>query len=109
MDPWRNNHADCQWRIRRTAVTAVPDAEFGFVGWSDGRTDNPRTDEAVDGDVTVTATFAPSIVPIYNAGPNGTLTGATEQLIGEWWHEFPGDGGSQFGFWLQSLERWPHR
>ncbi len=65
-----------------TAVTAVPNATFGFAGWSDGRSDNPRTDVDVDGDVAVTANFATAITLTYAAGSNGTLTGSTEQVIG---------------------------
>ncbi|MBL7647735.1 MAG: SUMF1/EgtB/PvdO family nonheme iron enzyme [Candidatus Hydrogenedentes bacterium] len=65
-----------------TAVTAVPNATFGFAGWSDGRADNPRTDVDVDGDVTVTANFATAITLSYAADTHGTLTGATEQVIG---------------------------
>jgi len=45
-----------------TAVTAVPDSGYGFAGWSDGSTENPRTDAAVAADVSVTAAFAPIVV-----------------------------------------------
>jgi hypothetical protein len=41
-----------------TAVTAVPDACYHFVNWSDGSTANPRTDTNMTADKTVTATFA---------------------------------------------------
>ena len=41
-----------------TAVTAVPDANYHFVNWSDASTDNPRTDMNVMDDITVTANFA---------------------------------------------------
>jgi hypothetical protein len=43
-----------------TAVTAVPDAGQKFIGWSDGRTDNPRTDINVNNNVAATAWFTPS-------------------------------------------------
>ena len=43
-----------------TAVTAVPYHGYYFVQWSDGSTDNPRTDTNISGDFSVTATFAPS-------------------------------------------------
>ena len=43
------------------AVTAVPASGYHFVNWSDGRTDNPRTDGPVTGDLTVTALFAEDI------------------------------------------------
>lgn len=41
-----------------TAVAAVPAATYAFVEWSDGKTENPRQDKYIQGDVTVTATFA---------------------------------------------------
>jgi hypothetical protein len=39
-------------------VAAVPAATYEFVEWSDGSTENPRVDVYVQGNVTVTATFA---------------------------------------------------
>jgi hypothetical protein len=41
-----------------TAVTAEPATGYHFVNWSDGSTDNPRTDTNVMADVDVTANFA---------------------------------------------------
>lgn len=41
-----------------SAVAAVPAATYEFVAWSDGKTENPRQDIQVAGNVTVTATFA---------------------------------------------------
>nr|MDA3814954.1 BspA family leucine-rich repeat surface protein [Patescibacteria group bacterium] len=40
-----------------TAVTAVPNTGYHFVDWSDGSTDNPRTDTNVTADITVMANF----------------------------------------------------
>ncbi|MFO8090568.1 MAG: InlB B-repeat-containing protein [Desulfatiglandaceae bacterium] len=40
-----------------TTVTAVPSEGYEFVQWSDGLTDNPRTDTNVTEDITVTAQF----------------------------------------------------
>ncbi len=40
-----------------SAVTAVADSGYYFVDWSDGSTDNPRTDTGVMGNVGVTANF----------------------------------------------------
>ncbi len=40
-----------------TQVTAVPDAGYHFVDWSDLSTANPRTDTSVTGPITVTANF----------------------------------------------------
>lgn len=41
-----------------TAVTALPNAGFHFAYWSDGSTDNPRTDLSVSAELNVTASFA---------------------------------------------------
>jgi len=40
-----------------TAVEAVPDATYRFEQWSDGSTENPRTDTDVTADISVTASF----------------------------------------------------
>jgi hypothetical protein len=40
-----------------TAVTAVPDFGYLFDRWSDGRTDNPRTDTSAVAPIAVTASF----------------------------------------------------
>jgi uncharacterized repeat protein (TIGR02543 family) len=63
-----------------TAVTVVPNAGYHFVSWSDGRTDNPRTDTNVIMSKTVTASCAINTYTITStAGANGTITplGAT--------------------------------
>ena len=39
-------------------ITAVANAGYRFVKWSDGSTDNPRTDEAVQENIEVTAHYA---------------------------------------------------
>jgi hypothetical protein len=49
-----------------TAVTAVPNSGFHFVNWSNGSTSNPRTDNGVTGNISVTANFA--------ANAPGTIT-----------------------------------
>ena len=41
-----------------TAVTAVADANYAFVNWNDGSTQNPRTDANVTSNKAVTANFA---------------------------------------------------
>jgi hypothetical protein len=65
-----------------TAVTAVPDTGYSFVDWSDASTQNPRTDLAVTGNITVTANFAiNSYTLTYNAGAGGSITGTTPQTI----------------------------
>jgi hypothetical protein len=65
-----------------TAVTAVPNACYHFVNWSDGSTANPRTDSNVNADVTVTANFAINTYTLtYTAGPNGSITGTSPQTV----------------------------
>ena len=54
-----------------TQVTAVPDAGYHFVKWSDDSTANPRTDANVTADVDVTAVFEADEVPF---GVDGTPT-----------------------------------
>ncbi len=65
-----------------TPVEAHPYEGHHFVQWSDGRTDNPRTDINVTDDLEVTAEFAINTYTlIYIAGENGSLTGETEQTV----------------------------
>ncbi|MDP4609885.1 MAG: InlB B-repeat-containing protein [Opitutales bacterium] len=65
-----------------TAVTAVADANYSFVDWSDGNTDNPRTDLSVTDDISVTANFTIDTYTLtYTAGANGSITGTTPQTI----------------------------
>jgi uncharacterized repeat protein (TIGR02543 family) len=65
-----------------TAVTAVPDAGYNFVGWSDGSTQNPRTDTNVTADITVTASFAIKQYTLtYSAGAGGNISGTTPQTV----------------------------
>ena len=63
-------------------VTAAAATGHHFVNWSDGSTQNPRTDTNVVADVTVTANFAPNVYTLaYTAGPNGSITGASPQTV----------------------------
>jgi hypothetical protein len=65
-----------------TAVTAVPAACYHFVNWSDGSTQNPRTDTNASADITVTANFAINTYTLtYTAGPNGSVTGTSPQTV----------------------------
>ncbi len=65
-----------------TAVTAVPNAGYHFVKWSDNATDNPRIDGNVTSDITVTAEFAINTYTLtYIAGVNGSLTGFLIQTV----------------------------
>lgn len=63
-------------------VTAAAEYGYHFVDWSDGRTDNPRTDTNVTGPVSVTANFAINVyVLTYTAGPNGSVDGPSPQEV----------------------------
>ncbi len=65
-----------------TAVTAEPATGYHFVDWSDGVTDNPRTDLNVIADISVTANFAINTYTLlYSAGSNGTIAGDTPQIV----------------------------
>ena len=65
-----------------TSVTAVPASGYYFVNWSDGSTNNPRTDTAVTASLSVTANFAINTYTLtYSAGANGILTGTTSQTL----------------------------
>ncbi len=70
-----------------SAVTAVADANYAFVDWSDGSTDNPRTDLNVAGSISVYAVF---VSP--DTDDDG-LTDAQEQALGT----DPNDPDSRFG------------
>ncbi len=59
-------------------VTAVPNAGYHFVSWSDGSTANPRTDTGVTTNLNVAASFAINTYTLaYVAGTNSTVLGAT--------------------------------
>ena len=63
-------------------VTAVPDANYHFVKWSDDVMIASRTDTNVTGEKTVTANFAINTYTLtYNAGVNGSITGTTPQTV----------------------------
>ncbi|NTW87044.1 MAG: hypothetical protein HGB30_12870, partial [Holophagaceae bacterium] len=65
-----------------TAVTAVPNTGYHFTTWSDGLATASRTDAAVTGAISVTASFAINTYTLsYTAGANGTLTGTTPQTV----------------------------
>ncbi|MCB1608583.1 MAG: TLD domain-containing protein, partial [Xanthomonadales bacterium] len=65
-----------------TPVTAIPGPNATFVQWSDGVTDNPRTDTNVVSSVNVTAEFEIQTFTLsYAAGPDGTISGTTPQTV----------------------------
>ncbi len=71
-----------------TQVEAVPDTGYHFTGWSDGVSDNPRTDLSVTGNISSTAQFEIDIYTLkYTAGTNGSLSGDAIQSV-----SYGGDG-----------------
>ena len=65
-----------------TAVTAVANAGYHFVGWNDGKSAATRTDANVKADVLATAIFAPNTYTLhYTAGTGGTISGTADQTV----------------------------
>ncbi len=70
-----------------TQVTAVANPGYRFVSWSDGVTTAARTDTNVTSNISVTATFSRififkrSIAINFVAGPHGSITGTTAQIV----------------------------
>ncbi|MFZ2881988.1 MAG: FISUMP domain-containing protein, partial [Candidatus Moraniibacteriota bacterium] len=63
-------------------VEAVPSTGYHFTSWSDASTENPRTDENVTGDITVTASFAINQYTLtYSAGTGGSISGTNPQTV----------------------------
>ena len=64
-----------------SAVTAVPNAGYHFVQWSDASTVNPRTDTNVGANINVTASFALNSYPVTaSASGNGTIGPASSNV-----------------------------
>lgn len=64
-----------------TPVTAVPDPGYGFVQWSDSRTDNPRTDTNVTADISVSASFANAAISLTKTVTAGDPYAAVGDVI----------------------------
>ena len=65
-----------------TEVTAVPNAGYHFVKWSDDLTTESRTETDVTGNKAVTASFSINTYDVnFIAGANGTITGAKIQAV----------------------------
>jgi hypothetical protein len=63
-------------------VTAVPDAGYHFVKWSDNVLTAARTDANVTADITVSAEFAINVYTLtYNAGSGGSIVGVSPQTV----------------------------
>ena len=76
LTPQRVDHGDSG-----TAVTAVPQAGYHFLKWSDGVPGATRTDVA-SATLDVTASFAIDVCTVtYAAGSGGTISGPSRQLV----------------------------
>ena len=65
-----------------TLVTATPNVGYHFVSWSDAYPTAARTDLAVTGDITATATFAINTYTLtYGAGAGGSIVGTSPQIV----------------------------
>ncbi len=74
-----------------TAVTAVPDANYHFVSWSDAVLTATRTDTNVTANLSVTATFAAdSYTLTYTAGAGGSISGVSPQTVAPGGKRHPG-------------------
>lgn len=63
-------------------VTAVPDAGYRFVKWSDGVLTAERQDKGLTEDLSVTATFeAVPITLTYVSGAHGSIVGSATQVV----------------------------
>ncbi|MGM0452696.1 MAG: InlB B-repeat-containing protein, partial [Thermodesulfobacteriota bacterium] len=84
-----------------TAVTAVADEGYRFMRWSDGSTQNPRTDIDLTGPVTVTANFVSSLIEIIQGIGSGNYRGGRLVTIsadppppGRYFNMWTGDTGN---------------
>ncbi len=70
-----------------TAVTAVADAGYRFLSWSDGSTSALRQDQTIQTNIIVRANFAQDKPPTYRlhykAQPHGAVFGDTRQTIAQ--------------------------
>ncbi|HQO51011.1 MAG TPA: hypothetical protein PK939_11315, partial [Bacteroidales bacterium] len=65
-----------------TAVTAIPDNSFTFIGWSDGSFSNPRTDLNITSNLSVTASFSSSSYVITaTAGTGGSISPSGQVIV----------------------------
>ncbi len=63
-------------------VTAVPDAHYHFVNWSDASTVNPRAISSVETTTSLTASFViDTYTATYSAASNGSISGSISQTV----------------------------
>lgn len=74
-------------------VTAIAEAGYKFVRWSDGKINTSRWDSNVQNNIDVTAEFVTDATPIYtliyNASEGGRIVGLTEQRVAEGGNALP--------------------
>jgi uncharacterized repeat protein (TIGR02543 family) len=64
-----------------TEITAVPDAGYYFITWTDGVKTASRTDVNVVRNINVIAVFSNTYTLNYTAGTGGTISGVTPQTV----------------------------
>jgi uncharacterized repeat protein (TIGR02543 family) len=64
-----------------TAVTANPDAGYSFLQWSDGSTNNPRTDQNISKNINVEAEFTPNTYELIFNTQGGTPSPNNQEVI----------------------------
>lgn len=87
-----------------SAIEVIPDEGYFFVAWDDGNTDNPRTDQNVTNDSTVTALVEIHTYTLqYLPGENGSISGDAQQTVNHGASGSPvqaiPDLGYQFASW----------
>ena len=74
-------------------VTAIAEAGYKFVRWSDGKINTSRWDSNVQNNIDITAEFVTDATPIYtliyNASEGGRIVGLTEQRVAEGGNALP--------------------
>lgn len=93
-----------------SAVTAVSNSGYTFTNWSDGLTANPRTDMGVTSNITVTANFVATSLPVsapWTTNKIGTITAAVNATVSSGTYSITGGGsgisGKNDNFWYVCL------
>lgn len=91
-----------------SAVEVIPDEGYFFVSWDDGNTDNPRLDQNITNDSTVTALVEIHTYTLqYLAGDNGSISGDALQTVDHGASGSPveaiPDLGYQFASWSDGI------
>lgn len=77
-----NASQSVEYGLNGTEVTAIAETGYSFVKWSDDSTSNPRVDNNVTKNISVTAQFSINQYALnYSAGSGGSISGNTSQLV----------------------------